>query len=154
VTAYARFGKPAAEFAPAGAHVAVHLVPVFEGRIVAFDVLGPAAGRWLPWDLLPFEGNPYETAAALGDQWCDGSVLDLRVCDVLSLPSPGQSWELALIFRAELGQMPAGDDARRAVALAPGEMSTVMRFAATELERWLGPASNPEAQAPGPKLVF
>jgi len=155
VAAYARFGGPAGEFTAGGAHVAVHLVPVFGGRIVAFDVQGPAPGRWLPWDLLPFEGNPYETAAALGDDWCDGAVLELRVCDVLSLPAQGESWEIALIFRAELSAMPGGDDARTPVAIAPADLGTVRRFAPLELERWLTshPADDSRPMR-GQQLVF
>jgi hypothetical protein len=151
--AFARFGKPAGEFVRGGAHVAVHLVPVLEGRLVAFDVQGPAAGRWLPWDLLPFEGNPYETAAELGDDWCDGALLDLRVVDVLSLGVPGESWELALVFRAELAAMPAGDDARTPVALATADLGTVKRFGAAELKRWVGSGGG-EAQPHAAKLVF
>jgi hypothetical protein len=152
--AYARFGKPAADFVRGGAHVAVHLVPVYKGRIVAFDVSGPASGRWLPWDLLPYEGNPYETASELGDDWCDGAVVDLRVVDALSLAAPGESWELALVFRAELAAMPAGDGARSPVALDAGELGTVKRFDATELERWRGSGGGDETKDSGGKLVF
>jgi hypothetical protein len=142
-------------FQRGGAHLAVHLVPVFDGRLVAFDVGPPAPGRWLPWDLLPFGGNPYETAAALGDDWCDGAVIDLRLCDALSLAAPGESWELALIFRAELDAMPAGDDARRPVALAAGPgLATVTRFAAADLERWLGDPAPPDSRAEADRLVF
>jgi hypothetical protein len=144
-----------AEFRRGGAHLAVHLVPVFDGCLVAFDVGPPAPGRWLPWDLLPYGGNPYETAAALGDEWCDGAVIDLRLCDALSLDGPDESWELALIFRAELDAMPAGDDARAPVALAAGPaLATVTRFAAADLERWLGSPAPPTTGSPPVRLVF
>jgi hypothetical protein len=155
MTTPARFGPPVAAFQRGGAHVAVHLVPVFDGRLVAFDVGPPAPGRWLPWDLLPFAGNPYESAAALGDEWCDGAVIDLRLCDALSLAAPGESWELALIFRAELDAMPAGDDARAPVALGAGPaLASVTRFAAADLERWLAETSAALSPPAGTRLVF
>lgn len=150
----ARFGPPVAGFTPGGAHIAVHLVPVYAGQIVAFDIGRPVPGRWLPWDLLPFGGNPYETAAALGDGWCDGAVVDLRICDALSLPEPGASWELALIFRAELASLPAGDDRRSPVHLGPAELGSVRRFAAQELARWLGTAPAGPPRDDAPRLVF
>ena len=82
--AQAYFGKPSKTFVPGGAHVAVYVVPVFEGRLVVFDVAARAArGRWLPWDVLEFGGNPYETAAALADDWCEGAVSDLALADVM-----------------------------------------------------------------------
>ncbi len=137
---YARFGPPVASFVPGGAHVSVHIVPVFNGAIVAFDVAARAAqGRWLPWDLLPYGGNPYETAAELGDTWCDGAVTDLVLADTLSFVTPGESWELSLIFRAELSTAPTGDVDRHPILLAPGDLDSVARFEAVDLERWLGP---------------
>jgi hypothetical protein len=82
--AQAYFGKPASTFVPGGAHVAVYVVPVFEERLVVFDVAASAArGRWLPWDVLPFGGNPYETAAELADTWCEGAVADLALADAM-----------------------------------------------------------------------
>src|SRR5262245_51798796 len=97
------FGPPRDRPVAGGAHATVHVVPVFEGRLLAFDVLSEAArGRWLPWDVLPFQGNPYELAAELVDEWCDGAIHDLALADVLSLVVPAEGWELAIVFRAEL----------------------------------------------------
>jgi hypothetical protein len=136
--AQAYFGKPAPTFVPGGAHVAVYLVPVFEGRLVVFDVAASAArGRWLPWDVLGFGGNPYEAAAELADQWCEGAVSDLGLADAMSFPFGGGGWELALVFRAELTQLPRGDDARRTFAFEAGEFDAIGNFDPVDLERWV-----------------
>ncbi len=151
----AYFGKPANTFVPGGAHVAVYLVPVFEGRLVVFDVAASAArGRWLPWDILEFGGNPYEAAATLSDEWCEGAVTDLSLADAMSFPVGGGGWELALIFRAELNARPAGDDARRTVVFEAGEFDAIGNFDPVDLERWVIRAPQPPAPAPNKGLLF
>ncbi len=151
------FGKPQATFTPGGAHVAVYLVPVVEGRLVVFEVEAPGLrGRWLPWTVMAYGANPYETAAALADDWCDGAVAALEVADVLSFPFDADGWELALVYRAELAAMPAGDANRRPVAFAPGEADAIGPFDPVDLLRWVG-AGNGERRAgsrEGPPLVF
>ncbi|MBK6318243.1 MAG: hypothetical protein IPI33_10555 [Dehalococcoidia bacterium] len=135
--AQAYFGKPSKTFVSGGAHVAVYLVPVYEGRLVVFDVAASAArGRWLPWDILEFGGNPYEAAAALADDWCDGAVSDLTLADAMSFPFEEGSWELALVFRAELTAIPAGDAARSTFVYDPGEFDAIGNFDPVDLERW------------------
>ena len=142
----ATFGPPTSRPTAGGAHIAVHLVPVLEGAIVAFDVTAPEArGRWLPWDLLDYAGNPYETAAALADDWCGGDITDLRLVDALSFPEQAGSWELALIFRAELGAMPPADDARTPVALPADDPGPIWRFDPVDLTRWAA-STRPSAQ--------
>lgn len=158
--AYARFGPPIDEFASGGAHLTVHVVPVFGGRLVVFDVTAPEArGRWLPWDLLPFAGNPYQVAAELADEWCGPAISELRPIDVLSLLAPGESWELAIVFRCELDAMPSGDDVRRPVAVDPAATEVANRFPALELERWVTAGLGATDEAPaeddeGERLVF
>ena len=151
--AQAFFGKPASTFVPGGAHVAVYVVPVFEGRLVAFDVAASAArGRWLPWDVLDFGGSPYEAAAALVDQWCEGSVSGLTIADVMSFPFAGGSWEIAVVFRAELTALPVGDDARKPIAFAAGEFDAIGNFDPIDLERWVvgkADARKAERREPG-----
>jgi len=84
---HAYFGRPQPGFTPGGAHVAVYLVPVFAGRLTVFDVTAPGVrGKWLPWTVMEYGANPYETAAALADDWCDGAISALEVADVLSFP--------------------------------------------------------------------
>lgn len=140
---------------PGGAHVAIYLVPVFEGRLVVFDVAASAArGRWLPWDILEFGGNPYEAAATLADDWCDGAVTDLALADAMSFPVSGGGWELALIFRAELDARPAGDDARTTVVFEPGQFDAIGNFDPVDLERWVGRAPTQEAPRETKGLLF
>lgn len=154
----AYFGKPHSTFVPGGTHIAIYLVPVFEGRLVVFDVTASAArGRWLPWAILPFGGNPYEAAATLADLWCEGAISDLALADVMSFPFEPGGWELAIVFRAELTAEPAGDDARTPVLLPVGQFDAIGNFDPVDLERWVGSASSspaPEAPANRPGLLF
>ncbi len=154
----AYFGKPQSTFVPGGAHVAVYLVPVFEGRLVVFDVQASAArGRWLPWNILPFGGNPYEAAATLADLWCDGAVADLTLADVMSFPFEPAGWELAIVFRAELTAPPSGDDARTPVVFDAGRYDAIGNFDPIDLERWVtsGGGTGPVASTQsGPGLLF
>ena len=132
------FGQPSHTFVPGGAHIAVYIVPVFEGRLVVFDVAASAArGRWLPWDVLEFGGNPYEAAATLADSWCDGAVSELVLADAMSFPFEGGGWELALIFRAELTSPPGGDEARRPIVVEAGTFDSIGNFDPVDLERWV-----------------
>ena len=154
--AQAYFGKPAPSFVPGGAHIAVYLVPVFDGRLLIFDVAASAArGRWLPWDILGFGANPYEAAAELADLWCGGAISDLRLVDAMSFAAPPEGWELALVFRAELEELPTGDDARRPVLFERGEFDAIGNFDPVDLERWVGAESVSRDTQPGGKgLVF
>ena len=150
--AQAYFGKPTNTFVPGGLHIAVYLAPVFEGRLLVFDVQASAArGRWLPWDVLTFGANPYEAAAELADLWCGGAVSDLRLVDAMSFSHDGEGWELALVFRTELTALPGDDDARRPVLFEPGEYDAIGNFDPVDLARWVtavmpGPEPPPTAQ--------
>lgn len=154
---YAYFGQPAETFVRDGAHIAIYLVPVFERGLVVFDVTAKAArGRWLPWDILEFGGNPYETAAALADEWCGGEISDLALVDAMSFPFEGSGWELAIIYRAELTRMPEVDEVRRPFRFDPGEYDAIATFDPVDLERWVERGSGgavPGAPSPG-GLVF
>ena len=153
--AHAYFGKPASGFVPGGAHVAVYLVPVFEGKLVVFDVAAQAArGRWLPWDVLEFGGIPYEAAASLADQWCDGAISDLSLADAMSFPFGTEGWELALVFRAELTALPTGDDARTPFAFELGQVDAIGNFDPVDLERWIRRGTESPGGTDGARLVF
>ncbi len=142
---------------PGGAHVAVYVVPVFAGQLLVFDVDAPGVrGRWLPWTVLEYGANPYETAAALGDDWCEGAVSALEVVDVLSFPYELDGWELALVFRAELTTPPRGDAHRRPVLVAPGRLDAIGPFDPVDLLRWVerGAACDPGVGRGADPLVF
>jgi len=153
---YAYFSQPAESFVRSGAHVAVYLVPVFEGGLVVFDVSARAArGRWLPWDILEFGGNPYEAAATLADNWCGGALSDLSLVDVMSFPFEGEGWELAIVYRAELTELPRADDARTPFRFGPGEYDAIGSFDPVDLQRWVEQHGNAtrRTQTPG-SLLF
>jgi hypothetical protein len=150
------FGPPSDGFVSGGAHISVYLVPVYNGRLVVYDVQAKEArGRWLPWDVLDFGANPYEAASALADEWCGVGLSDLSLVDVMSFPVEGGGWELTLIFRAELDEGPRGDNTRTPFVFAPGVVDAIGPFDPVDLQRWIeGPiaaAPRPHVQAPPPE---
>jgi len=151
----AYFGKPQGAAAAGGFHIAIYLVPVLDGRLVVFDIEGPReiAGRWLPWAVLPFRGNPYEAASLLADTWCDVPLHDLSLVDVMSFNIPGEAWELALVFRAELAEAPAPMPDREAVFVAAEDLDAIGRFDPADLQRWLGATAGGD-EPPGDPLLF
>ncbi len=138
MSSYAYFGRPERDIVRGGTHVTVYVVPVFEGRLVAFDVTAPQArGRWLPFTVLGFRQNPYEAAAGVADRWCGGMVTDLGIVDVMSFEVDGGGWELAIIFRAELSQLPEPEADRSPYVFEPGAFDAIARFDPVDLERWV-----------------
>lgn len=151
----AYFGRPNESFVAGGTHITVYLVPVFEGRLVVFDVSArEARGRWLPWDVLEWGGNPYECASALADDWCEGAMNDLRLVDVMSFAVEGGGWELAIVFRAELFTAPAGDDVRTPYLFAAGAYDAIGSFDPVDLRRWVQGGGEGKAPGEGRQLVF
>ncbi len=141
-----------------GVLLSVHVVPVLEGRIVAFVLEAPGpGGRWLPWTVLPQGSNPYEIASTVVDEWCDGAISDLRLVDVISRDGDG-GWELAIVFRAQLTDLPRGLRGAPRVC-EPQDLAVIHGFEAVDLERWLGvvgdeAAAEPTVEGDSPKLVF
>ena len=139
----------------AGVLLTVHVVPVLEGRAVAF-VLEPGgpAGRWLPWTVLNQGANPYEIASTIVDEWCEGAMSDLRLVDVISREGD-EGWELAIVFRAELTALPRGERGAPRVC-DPRDLGGIRGFEAVDLERWLGTGAAEVGAAEGEssKLVF
>ncbi|KAA0238069.1 hypothetical protein EDM76_05445 [bacterium] len=96
-----------------GTMVTVYLVPVHEGRMVTFDVRArEAQGRWLPWSVLEFAGNP-------------------------SFNPPGGGWELAIVFRAELTALPRPREDRTPAVFDPGRFDAIGPFDPVDLQRWV-----------------
>jgi hypothetical protein len=157
MTSRAFFGPPGGGPVKGGLQVSVHIVPVHEGRLVAFDVkTGELHGRWLPWAVIDYGQNPYEAAALLADDWLDVPLSDLRIVDVMSLDGPLGGWELAIVCRAEMMALPAGDGERRPFVYGPGEFDAIGAFDPIDLERWVGPARLVPAEhpEPGPVQIF
>ncbi len=143
------FGPPAGSAVRGGAHLTVYLVPVFDRGLVVFDVeQREARGRWLPWDVLDFGQNPYEAAATLADEWCAVSLHDLSLADVMSFRVEGGGWELAIAFRAELAEMPPGDQHRRPFRFEPGHYDAIGPFDPVDIERWVSEAPGPRKSGP------
>jgi hypothetical protein len=147
------FGRPERTLVRGGAHVAVYVVPVFAGQLIAFDVTAPQArGRWLPWTVLGFGQNPYEAAAGLADHWCGGRITDLGLVDVMSFEVDGSGWELAIVFRAELSRLPEPEPDRAPHVFEPGHFDAIGRFDPVDLERWVlhsrAPAAAVDPSAP------
>ena len=134
----AYFGPPVSGSVPGGTQLSIYLVPVFEGRLVAFDVEArEARGRWLPWDVLELQENPYEAASELADSWCGVGLSSLTLADVMSFAQPDGGWELAIVFRAELADAPQGDGERRPFIYEAGRYDAIGSFDPVDLERWV-----------------
>ncbi len=158
MTGRAFFGPPHHAPAAGGLQVTVHLVPVLDGRLVAFDVTAAEArGRWLPWSVIDYAQNPYEAASILADDWCGVPLEDLALADVMSLPAPGDGWELALVFRAVLAAAPEGDTERRPHVYETGDFDAFGAFDPVDLQRWVEgspPARHDGAAPAGRGLIF
>lgn len=140
MAARAFFGPPAKTAAPGGLQVSVYLVPVYQGRLLAFDIHAKAvSGRWLPWAVIDYRQNPYEAAALLADDWLDVGLEDLRVVDVLSAEGPLGGWELAIVYRAELTGLPVGDADRRPYLYPVDGYDAIAIFEPADFERWVAP---------------
>lgn len=157
------FGRPFDAVVAGGTHITVYMVPVFEGRLAVFHVAAPEArGRWLPWDVLEWGANPYVTASALADQWCDVPLIDLALVDVMSFPINTGGWELAIIFRAQLSAAPKGDSVRTPYVFPEGTFDSIGNFQPVDLQRWvtgvgskpLSPAKPADPKPAGPQLLF
>ena len=155
------FGQAVGSPIEGGTMLTVYLVPVFEGRLVCFDVTAKEArGRWLPWDVLEVGENPYEAASELADYWIETPPVSLELVDVMSLNPPGSPWELALIFRCALDAKPVGQGERTAYVFDAGDFDAIGNFDPVDLERWVRRTSAPDAlvdenpTAPGEGLIF
>jgi len=142
-----------------GMVVTVYLVPVYQGRLVVFDVTAPGAkGRWIPWQVLEFGQVPYESAAQLTDAWLNGEVTSLSLVDVMMLPMDGGGCELAIIFRCDVTALPARTAQRDAFAYPDGHLDAIGGFDPVDLERWLlqtpAQADSRSPAPPGENLVF
>lgn len=143
------FGPPVPGPVPGGTQLTIYLVPVFDGQLICFDVTAEEArGRWLPWDVLDLQENPYEAASELADQWCGVPPLSLELADVMSLTPPGSPWELAIVFRCVVSEMPRGDGERHPYAFETGRFDAIASFDPVDLERWVTGAS-PDAPTAG-----
>jgi len=148
----AMFGKPVGDLASGGALITTHVVPVFQGKLVIFDLESSAvSGRWLPWTTMEYGENPYVTASAIVDEWCQGAIKELRLVDVMSNQIDSGVWELAIVFRAELSASPLPTPERTPTSVAPREAGRVGHFDQVDLERWVG---MPPDAAPSEKLIF
>lgn len=145
----ALFGPPAGVLKRGGTRITVYVVPTLEGHLVAYDLSGdPAvAGRWLPWDVLPFAESPHAAASAVIDRWCGAPMLDLRLVDSLSLDHSDGTWELALIFRAELAAAPEPSPGLAPIHLPLDALDGVAPFAPGDLHRWLTSGEPPPPAA-------
>lgn len=133
------YPPPRTEPVPGGAYIAVAVVPIWRGELVAFDVTAAGAeGRWFPWAPLPRGTEPWEAAAALAEEWCGADPAELRLVDAMGGEGLGGSWQLTLVFRAELLAAPKGDPHRRPVLLPAQPAEAVGGFAAADLARWAG----------------
>ncbi len=108
------FGPPVTRPLPDGLMFTIDLVPVHEGRIVAFrwpglsQLAGAPDHPWLPWDHLEYGEQPSRAVVRILSQWTGRTDLavDARMADLYSMVGPDGVWHVSLIFRVELVEPP------------------------------------------------
>ncbi|HJP41058.1 MAG TPA: hypothetical protein QGF35_05075 [Dehalococcoidia bacterium] len=149
------FGHPKKSFEKGGTYLSVYIVPVVDHELVVFGVEeSEARGRWLPWDVMPWGENPYIVASELVDGWCEGAVLELLLVDVMSHYLPGESWELAIVFRALLSRAPGADGVRTPALVPLDRIEDIGSFEAVDIQRWVGTSTGMHGDTSGAGLVF
>tara|TARA_B110000263_G_C15225814_1_gene472183 strand:+ start:583 stop:1041 length:459 start_codon:yes stop_codon:yes gene_type:complete len=144
------FGKPVKNIGAGGTFLTIHIIPVYKGKLVAFDVTAPEAkGRWFPWTVLNYGIEPYEAAANLVDDWCEGSTQQLSLCDILTFMSYEGAWQISLVFRNELITLPHGDFERKPLLFDKELPTKIDKFQSADIERWINSGSTKTDQ-----LVF
>ena len=132
------FGKPTKSISPGGTFLTVHIIPVYKRKLIAFDVIAPEAkGQWFPWTVLTFGTEPYEAAANLVDDWCNGSIKRLELCDVLTFKSYEGAWQISLVFRSELTKIPQGVAKRKPLVFEKEIPPVIDKFKGADIQRWM-----------------
>ena len=111
----ATFGPPTSRPLPGGFLLAIDIVPIFEGRLVAFRWPGlTRAGLdevpiWLPWDYLEFGEPPARAVPRILSQWTGREDLGQHVnmVDIYSQVQPDKTWHFSLIFTVTIREIPA-----------------------------------------------
>jgi ADP-ribose pyrophosphatase YjhB (NUDIX family) len=102
------FGRPVNQVTVGGAHIGVDVVTLHKGKVVLFEKPGlRAVGQdlgdlWFPWDYLEYGESPDVAAKRVLKQWGKAEAKVMKLVEVFSMVPPGEDWQLAFQYVAEL----------------------------------------------------
>ena len=105
------FGRPVSAAVPAGMHIGVNVVTLLKGKVVLFEKPGLEGGEevgdlWFPWDYLEYGEAPESAAKRVLKQWGKAEAKLMKLVEVFSMIPPGEDWNLAFQYVAELKAPP------------------------------------------------
>jgi ADP-ribose pyrophosphatase YjhB (NUDIX family) len=105
------FGRPVNATAPGGMHISVNVVTVLKDKVVLFEKPGLPGGEevgdlWFPCDNLEYGEHPEGAAKRVLKQWGKAEAKSLKQVEVFSMIPPGEDWQLAFQYVAELKAPP------------------------------------------------
>ncbi|MGD0094109.1 MAG: hypothetical protein ABSE73_29725 [Planctomycetota bacterium] len=105
------FGRPVNATAAGGMHIGVNVVTLFKEKVVLFEKPGLPGGEeigdlWFPCDYLEYGEAPEAAAKRVLKQWGKAEAKMLKQVEVFSMVAPGEDWNLAFQYVAELKAAP------------------------------------------------
>ena len=142
------FGRPINAAAPGGAHITVNVVTLYKGKIVLFEKPGLSSSHelgdlWFPWDYLEYGEEPNVAAKRVLKQWGKAEPKDLeRPVEIFSMVTPGEDWELAFQYVAELKTPPKnGDNVKNIKIIERAQLPRMVGFLRrSDVKRYLDAA--------------
>ena len=109
------FGRPVNATSPGGAHIGVNVVTLHKGKVILFEKPGLPGGQelgdlWFPWDYLEYGEAPNDAAKRVLKQWGKAEPKEIELVEVFSMVPPGEDWQLAFQYVAELKAPPKNGD--------------------------------------------
>ena len=109
------FGRPINAASAGGAHIAANVVTLHKGKVVLFKKPGLPGGAevgdlWFPWDYLEYGESPDVSAKRVLKQWGKAEPKEMKLVEVFSMVPPGEDWQLAFQYVAELKSPPKNGD--------------------------------------------
>jgi len=105
------FGRPVNATAAGGMHIFVNVVTLLKDKVVLFEKPGLPGGDeigdlWFPCDYLEYGEAPEAAAKRVLKQWGKAEAKVLKQVEVFSMVAPGEDWNLAFQYVAELKAPP------------------------------------------------
>jgi len=106
------FGRPINQVTVGGAHIGVDVITLHKGKVVLFEKPGlKVAGQdlgdlWFPWDYLNYGEQPEVAAKRVLKTWGKAEPKTMKLVETFSMVPPGEDWQLAFQYVAELKAPP------------------------------------------------
>ena len=109
------FGRPVNATSAGGAHIAANVITLHKGKVVLFEKPNLPGGAevgdlWFPWDYLEYGESPDVSAKRVLKQWGKAEPKEIKLVEVFSMVPPGEDWQLAFQYVAELKAPPKNGD--------------------------------------------